>query len=127
MTRWHRRFVSGLGPTAALAFALLVPAGAPAEEQADGRQVFLDAKCNLCHAVPAVDIPAKTKSEKLKGPDLGGPLPDGFTFADLAAYLRKETDRDGVEHKKEFKGTDEELQTIVDWLGSLEAAPETDP
>ena len=26
-----------------------------------------------------------------------------------------------LQHKKDFKGTDEELQAILDWLGSLEA------
>ena len=55
----------------------------------------------------------------MAGGDLGGKLE--AEFEELAAYLRKEGELDGKTHKKGFKGTDEELQTILDWLGSLEA------
>ena len=41
----------------------------------------------------------------MKGADLGGAVGGEF----------------GSTHSKPFKGTDEELQTILDWLGSLEA------
>lgn len=99
--------------------ATLGPPGAVAEEESAGRTTFMDAKCNLCHAVPAADIAAKTTSEKLRGPELGGPLPEGTTLEEMAAYLRKQAPRDGEEHKKEFKGTDEELQSIFDWLAEL--------
>ena len=30
--------------------------------------------------------------------------------------MKREIDKDGKEHKKEFKGSDEELQALVDWL-----------
>ena len=96
----------------------LWPAAARAEDP-PGKTAFLAHKCNLCHAVPAAEIVAKTKSEKMKGADLGGKV-EG-ELADIAAFLRKETEREGEAHKKPFKGTDEELQAIVDWLGSLEA------
>ncbi len=86
----------------------------------DGKALFTDThKCNMCHAVPAADVAAKTKNEKMKGGDLGGKV-EG-EFAEIAAYVRKEGELDGKTHKKPFKGTDEELQAIVDWLGSLEA------
>ncbi len=100
---------------------LLLPAAAFGEEAAlDGKTLFTDThKCNMCHAVPAAEIEAKTKSEKMKGADLGGKV-EG-EFAEIAAYVRKEGELDGKTHKKPFKGTDEELQAIVDWLGSLEA------
>ena len=54
------------------------------------------------------------------GPDLSGYTSDK-DISEIAAYARKEAEIDGKQHKKEFKGTDEELQAIVDWLGSLEA------
>ena len=73
----------------------------------------------MCHAAPAAGIEAKTKSEKMQGPDLGGKFK--ADFAAIAAYVRKTGELDGKSHKKEFKGTDEELQAIIDWLGSLEA------
>lgn len=91
-----------------------------AEAETPGQAAFLANKCNLCHAVPAVAIEAKTKSEKMKGADLGGPV-EG-EFAVIAAYVRKQGELEGKSHKKEFKGTDEELQAILDWLAELEPA-----
>ncbi len=103
-----------------VAVVILIPTTAAEEEAAlDGQALFTTHKCNMCHAVPAADIAAKTKSEKMKGADLGGKIET--ELAELAAYVRKEADLDGKTHKKPFKGTDEELQAIVDWLGSLEA------
>ena len=103
----------------AAAGTLALSPGAVAEE-VDAKALFTDThKCNMCHAVPAAEIAAKTKSEKMKGPELGGKV-DG-EFKTIAAYVRKAGELDGERHNSEFKGTDEELQTILDWLGSLEA------
>ncbi len=104
----------------ALLIAALWPAAVTlADEEPPGRTAFMAHKCNLCHAVPAAGIEAKTQSDKMKGKDLGGEV-EG-EFADIAAYLRKEAERDGEEHKKPFKGTDEELQAILEWLGGMPA------
>ena len=101
-----------------IAASLAAPPTAAGEEL-DGEALFTEThKCNMCHAVPAVGIEAKTKSEKMKGGDLGGKI-EG-ELSELAAYLRKEAEIDGKTHKKPFKGTDEELQAIIDWLGGLE-------
>lgn len=102
-----------------LAATLITPPAMTAEEM-DGKTLFTDThKCNMYHGVPAAKIEAKTKSEKMMGPDLGGEI--DVDFKTMAAYVRKAGELDGKSHKKEFKGTDEELQAIVDWLGSLEA------
>ena len=53
----------------------------------------------------------------MKGADLGGPIEADFEV--IAAFVRKQGELDGKSHKKEFKGTDEELQTILDWLTEL--------
>ncbi len=104
----------------ALALMIASPARVANAEDLDGKTLFTDAhKCSMCHAVPAAEIQAKTKSEKMKGGDLGGKIETDLDT--LAAYVRKEGELDGKTHKKPFKGTDEELQAIVDWLGSLEA------
>ena len=104
---------------ALVAVSLLAPPATTAEEL-DAKALFTDThKCNMCHSVPAAEIAAKTKSEKMKGPELGGKIEGDFET--IAAYVRKAGELDGKNHKKEFKGTDEELQTIIDWLGSLEA------
>jgi len=105
---------------AVLTVGLLAPSTAAGEDPAlDGKALFTEThKCNMCHAVPAVGIEAKTTSEKMKGADLGGKIE--AEFAEIAAYVRKEGELDGKTHKRPFKGTDEELQAIVDWLSSLE-------
>lgn len=104
-----------------LAVAFAGSLAAEEEPALDGKTLFTDThKCNMCHGVPAAEIVAKTKNEKMKGGDLGGKIETGLE--ELAAYVRKEAELDGKTHKKPFKGTDEELQAIVDWLASLEAS-----
>ena len=98
----------------ALAFGLVMAAPLAAEE-ADGKAVFEDQKCNLCHAVSTVGIEAKTKSEKLLGPDLVN-MADSYEAEWLVQYIKKEVDKEGKSHTKPFKGSDEELQVLVDWL-----------
>lgn len=89
--------------------ALVAPAAAE-----DGKEIFLAQKCNLCHAVSSADIEAKTTNEKLKGPDLSTtPERDA---AWLSAYLKQEEMLEDEKHKKVFKGSDEELQALIDWL-----------
>lgn len=79
----------------------------------DGKEIFLGEKCNMCHSVSTADIEAKTKSEKM----FGGDLVDLEHEADwIAEYLKKAAEKDGSDHKREFKGTDEELAALVDWL-----------
>lgn len=106
-----------------LTASLAVPLSTMAEEETgdlDGKTLFTDThKCDMCHAVPAAEIVAKTKNEKMKGGDLGGKIEGDFEA--IAAYVRKEAELDGKKHKKPFKGTDEELQAIIDWLATLEA------
>ena len=84
-----------------------------------GAKLFIDNRCSTCHSVEAASIEAKTKSEKMKGEDLSGYVWEG-EFADLAAYLRKESEQDGEKHKSAYKGSDEQLKTMMDWLASLE-------
>jgi cytochrome c2 len=96
------------------------PAGAT--EAADGKAVFLAEKCNLCHSVSSAGIEATTKSEAMKGPDLSTTGP--HDAAALAKYLKQEETKDGKKHKKAFKGSDEELQTLIAWLNEQAAAGE---
>lgn len=86
-----------------------------AAEDGDGKAVFEAQKCDLCHAVSSAGIEATTKSEKLKGPDLTG-VGDRFEKDWIVKYIKKEADKDGKPHTKPFKGSDEELQALVDWL-----------
>jgi mono/diheme cytochrome c family protein len=119
-------FAAGLAAALALIVLVALSGGAgvaTAEDEMPGKALFVEThKCSMCHAVPAAGIEAKTKSESMKGSPLGGKI-EG-EFADVAAYVRKEAELDGKEHKKPFKGTDEELQAIIDWLGTLEPPAE---
>lgn len=117
--RWT--FLAGIAVLAIAATLCFQPVTRAEEKPAlDGQVLFTDThKCNMCHGVPAADIEAKMKSEKMKGPELGGKLEK--ELEEIAAYVRKESEIDGATHKKQFKGTDEELQAIVDWLATLEA------
>jgi cytochrome c5 len=99
-----------------LALSSVCIAPALLAEGSDGKGVFEAQKCNLCHAVSSAGIEAKTKSEKLKGPDLVN-LAKDFEAEWIAKYLlKKAADKEGKSHEKPFKGSDEELQALVDWL-----------
>lgn len=100
-------FGTGYGATPAAAAAA---AAAP-----DGKAIFLGQKCNLCHSVSAAGIERTTKSEKVAGPDLTTATAK-HDKAFLTKFLKKEETIDGKKHGKEWKGTDAELQTLIDWV-----------
>lgn len=97
---------------AVAAAGLIGPAAAGGST--DGKEVFLAAKCNLCHAVSGAGIEATSTNEKLRGPDLSAVAPGDAAF--LAGYLRQEETVDGKKHKKKFTGSDEELDALIRWL-----------
>ena len=86
---------------------------AEAQGAKDGKQIFMDQKCNMCHSVPTVGITATTKSEKMKGPDLVNIKQDAKT---LTAFLKKTADIDGKKHPKEVKLSDQEINTLIGWI-----------
>lgn len=115
--RWS--LIMGFG-FAAAAILITGHAASAADEQPEPEKLFVEThKCNMCHSVAAAGIEAKTSSEKMKGPDLSG-FETKKSFAELASFIKKNSQLDGKDHKKSFKGSDEELRAIVDWLGSLE-------
>lgn len=105
---------SNVGPVTA-------PALAETPVSLDGQEVFMGQKCNLCHSIEAADIEAKTKSDKLKGPDLSE-VTERHEDDWIAKYLRKEETMNDEEHKKAFTGSDEELGALISWLHSLAEA-----
>ena len=78
----------------------------------DGKQIFLDQKCNMCHTVSSAGI---TPTSKIKAPDLAG-LASKEDAAWLTKFLKKEADKKGKKHIKPFTGSDEELGALVAWL-----------
>ena len=90
-------------------------------KHSEAKKLFTEEyNCNECHGVKATHVKMLTKKKTDMGSDLSG-FKSKNTFAEISAYVKKEANMDGKSHKKPFKGTDEELQTILDWLGSLEA------
>jgi len=88
---------------------------AQAQGAKDGKQIFLDQKCNMCHSVSTATpgITATTKSEKMKGPDLVNIKQDAKT---LTAFLKKTADLDGKKHPKEVKLSDADLSALINWI-----------
>ena len=105
-----------------LLVALMLPliAVPPAHaEDAPGKAVFMAQKCNMCHNVPEAGITRTTQSEKVAGPDLAGDNA-GKPASFFAQFLKKEVpNQEGNKHKKEWKGTDDELKQVTEWLASL--------
>lgn len=107
----HRKILT-LGSLVAF---LWVVAWTPTAAAADGQEVFLGQKCNTCHSVETAGIEAKTKSEKLFGGDLSQ-VTERHEMEWIAQYIQREVQKDGADHKKEFTGSEEELQALLDWL-----------
>ena len=57
----------------------------------------------------------QTKSEKVAGPDLTTATAK-HDKAFLEKYLTKQETLDGKKHGKEWKGTPQELDAVIDWL-----------
>jgi hypothetical protein len=98
---------------------LAVPQPAQAAGDPPGKAVFLAQKCNMCHNVPPAGIERTTKSDKVAGPDVPGDN-TGEPASFWTAFLKKEVpNKEGNKHKKDWKGTDEELKQLSEWLASL--------
>jgi cytochrome c2 len=79
-----------------------------------GKKIFIDNKCNMCHTVKSQDIMSK-KSDAVDLSNVGTDKTVDF----LNKYLKKEAKLNDKDHKSSFKGTDEELKVLVDWLLTL--------
>lgn len=112
MNRLRAPLMLAIAIAIAVAIAIAGPQQAGA---ADGKEVFLAQKCNLCHSVESAAIPRKTDNEKTNGPELTG-LAERHDAEWVGKFLKREIQKDGKAHKKEYKGTDEELKALVDWL-----------
>lgn len=93
-----------------------------------GQKMFTEFKCTQCHTIDSLKI-AKVKSEekeeeaeeggkKVDPPDLSN-AGKQHDVAFISKWLLKEEKIEGKKHKKKFKGTEEELKTLSEWLGTL--------
>ena len=86
------------------------------------KTIFLAQKCNMCHSLQAQGIERTSKSETTKGPDLGG-LAKKRDAAWLKKWLKREEMINGKKHSLPFKGTPQDMDTIIAWLLKQEAPP----
>ncbi|GBD03236.1 hypothetical protein HRbin19_00517 [bacterium HR19] len=97
-----------------LAFGFLTfPAYAKTE-----KEIFIENKCNKCHSVKAQEIEPLPKSlkEDKEIHDLSGV--GVKRDADwIKKWLKKEVaNEEGKKHKEKWKGSDEDLDTLANWL-----------
>lgn len=112
-----------LGSSLSLGLLLTLTGTAVNADEAEGKKEFIAQKCNVCHSISSEEITHTSKIEKLVGPDLAG-IAERREAPWLRTYIQREQLGDnGKKHAKPFKGSDEELQAIVTWLGTLKTPP----
>ena len=97
-------------------FAVLLLSGFMLNNTDDhkGKELFLKYKCEKCHSVSIAGIEAKVTKGKTAGGDLIDLDKEKKDW--YISYIKKEVKKDDTAHLVPFKGTDEELQALVDWL-----------
>ncbi len=96
--------------------------GAYAADEPDGKAVFLEHKCAVCHSALSAGIKPPADS-KMKIIDLSGLAGKNRTPTWLKAYLKKTEKLEGRAHPTNFGGTPAELNALATWLMSLKPAP----
>ena len=100
-----------------LSFVLVQFAQAEGEVK-DGKTIFEESKCTACHGIESQGVVAKKKSDK--NPDLST-ITTGHDIEFWTKYMKKEESLNSKKHPIPFKGTDEDLKTMMEWLMSLGA------
>ena len=99
------------------AMLVLLVAGIVTAQTSNGKDLFLDGKCNTCHSISSQDIKGKMD----KGPDLSDLATKEMTNEFLTKYLNKEETLNEKTHPVKYKGNEEEMTTLVAWLNTLKA------
>ncbi len=107
-----------------LAFFIIVLSTISAQqaEEPKGKILFKESKCVSCHAVESQGFVKKGKSS---APDLSDVGTKHKDIEWLKKYLTKQETMNDLKHAISFKGDEEELQTLSEWLTTLkkESAP----
>ena len=132
-----RRWTVPIAVLSILCLALALPALTEESKKDDptpaGQQVFVAQKCQMCHTVYSTGIgepPAEdAKEEEEEAAAAAGP-PDlsiagaGRTAEWISLYLQKKETLNDKKHMKSFKGSDEDLAALVDWVLTLKPVEE---
>lgn len=115
-----------------LLLAALLPATLAGAEEAKGKQAFVAAKCNRCHAIESQSIKVLAPEEgdeadeaeegATKPPDLSNAGADFKKSSEIEAWLTKKLERDGKKHRSMFRGTPADLKVLSEWLMTLKKA-----
>jgi mono/diheme cytochrome c family protein len=102
--------------------ALIVFAGAAsrADDGGAGRKAFDGNKCSNCHSIEKLGIQRKIDSEKTAGPDLST-VGDRHDAEWIVKFALREIEKDGKQHKSEYKGTKKDLEAIAKWLAAMKS------
>jgi len=96
------------------------PTTTPSVSPSGGKAIFLQSKCDGCHAVSAQGIartaPAPEGQEPPRDLSHAGRERDA---AWIARWLQKKETVNGKKHIKGFKGSDEDLKTLAEWLDGM--------
>ena len=114
--------------TAVLLFCLSAAGRVAAGEEPAGQKLFIKNKCSQCHTIDALKISKEESEEeeeeaeegekKVDPPDLSGAGKEREA-AWIVKWLKKLEKVEGRKHKKKFKGSEEELQALSEWLATL--------
>ncbi len=85
-------------------------------KEPEGKKIFLQNKCTMCHSVHALNI----KSEKKEAVDLSKPG-NNLTEDFVTMFLTKSEKLNNKKHKVSFKGSEKELSTLAKWIVSLKS------
>jgi len=81
-----------------------------------GEKIFIENKCATCHSVEAAGIILKKKKKTVPDlSDVGSKLEPAF----IMKFITKQETLNDAKHMYGFKGSDEDLKTLVDWLVGL--------
>lgn len=132
----HYRFILTTGLVLTMAGFLFT-----GKVRADGKQLFIDNKCNKCHEGRGISLLPKTavsggdEEEDASATDASGKKIDPPKIEDMKTALLKEhgslenakkfvplfltkqtQNKEGRKHKKKFNGDPKDLQEITEWL-----------
>lgn len=93
------------------------------QSEPEGKKVFVDSKCGMCHSVTSEGLQSKKKDAV----DLST-VGDTYKADILKKILTKKEKIKDADHKVAFKGDEKSLDALTLWLESLKSkdAPKTE-
>lgn len=84
---------------------------------ADPKEIYKTYKCTKCHSMKIENI-EPLEEELMKGKKIVDHSGVGLKYSSewIKRWLLKQEEKDGKKHKIKFKGTEEELEILSEWL-----------